>query len=108
MPRRTSLLALARSIDPGRAEVYALRLGPFFPAGSDALEIAILLSSAYPALAPAIEASPAVVKAIAAEGYHAARSRSEQLARLRGRIPDISDTPVVVRELRRAAQHERI
>lgn len=108
MPRRTSLLTLARSIDPHRAEVFAGRLAGALPPGSEAAEIGILLATAYPALAVAIEASPGLVKAIAAEGYHAPRSRAEQITKLRARIPDFSDTASVLRELRVTARRERM
>ena len=57
MPRRTSggraqkdlvpeLWALARAIDPVRAEEYERRLAPILAAGSDALAVATLLASA--------------------------------------------------------------
>lgn len=108
MPRRTTILALARSIDPLRAEAYAGRLSGALPPGSEASEIGILLAAAYPALGPAIEAAPGLVKTIAAEGYHAPRSRAEQLSRLRARLPDLSDTTAVMRELRVTAKRERM
>lgn len=108
MPRRTTLLALARSIDPLRAEAYAARLAGALPAGSEASEIGILLAAAYPALGPMIEAAPGLIKTIAAEGYHAPRSRAEQLSRLRARLPDLSDTAAVMRELRVTAKRERM
>lgn len=108
MPRRTTILALARSIDPLRAEAYAGRLSGALPPGSEASEIGILLAAAYPALGPAIEAAPGLVKTIAAEGYHAPRSRAEQLSRLRARLPDLSDTAAVMRELRVTAKRERM
>jgi glutamate-ammonia-ligase adenylyltransferase len=108
MPRRTSILALARSIDPLRAEAYAGRLAGALPPGSEASEIGILLATAYPAIGPLIEAAPGLIKQIAAEGYHAPRSRAEQLSRLRARLPDVSDTAAVIRELRVTAKRERM
>lgn len=108
MPRRTSFLALARSIDPERAARYAARLEGALPKGSDALGIAILLATAYPALAPAIEASPAAPMTIAAEGLHAERGRNDLLSRVRERISDVGDTDAVRREIRRFAARERM
>src|SRR5262245_21419015 len=107
MPRRTTIPALARSIDAARAEAFAGRLAAVLPPGSEALEIGTLLATAYPALGPAIEASPGMIEAIAAEGYHAPRSREELFAKLKARIPDRSDTAAVLRELRVTARRER-
>jgi glutamate-ammonia-ligase adenylyltransferase len=77
-------------------------------AESDALGVAILLATAYPALAPAIEASPTIAVEIAAEGIHAVRGRDEMAARIRARLPDPSDADAARRELRRAAKRERM
>lgn len=108
MPRRTSFLAIARSIDPARCEAYISRLRGALPQGSDALGASVLLATAYPALAPVIEASPEVLREIAASGLHAERSAADLTARLRARIPDRSDADAVRRELRRGALQERM
>ncbi len=105
--RRARLHALASSIDPARALEFERRLGPALGAGSDALAIAVLLASAYPALGPVVEATPALARHLAVEGFAAPRRRDGLISRLRAAVGPIADEDRVRRELRRFAQAER-
>jgi glutamate-ammonia-ligase adenylyltransferase len=95
-------------MDRARADAYAARLAVPLNPGSPAHELATLLCTAYPALAPWIEASPHVLHAIASEGHHTARDHAGLMARLRSRTGSLSDPPQVLRELRLFAREERI
>src|SRR5262249_32290112 len=70
--------------------------------------LATLLSAAYPALASVLEASPEIARRLADEGFVAARSHADLLARTLARVGDLGDADRVHRELRRAARDERI
>jgi len=111
MPRRSRLLALAQRIDRRRAETYASRFAERLgsaDAENHAFAFGVLLASAYPALAPVLEATPEIASSIAAEGHEVARDRAGLSARLRARIGDGADVDRVARELRRFAREERI
>lgn len=108
MPRHSRLLALAQRIDRQRAEIHAARFAERIAPGTQAFACAVLLASAYPALAPSIERSPEIVEAIAAEGHQAPRDRAGLLSRLRARVGDCDDHDRVMRELRRFTAEERI
>ncbi len=108
MQRRTRIAALAQSIDPERATTAAARLAPKLPRGSTAHAVAVLLSAAYPALAPALEASPEIARALVDDGTLAARDRAGLAMRIGARVGDLDDVDHVRRELRRAARDERI
>ncbi|MRG91529.1 bifunctional [glutamate--ammonia ligase]-adenylyl-L-tyrosine phosphorylase/[glutamate--ammonia-ligase] adenylyltransferase [Polyangium spumosum] len=108
MLRRSRLQALAQRIDRRRAEIYAARFAEQLEPGTVGFLLAVLLASAYPALAPALEASPEIVVTIAAEGHQAARDHAGLRARLKARIGDDGDAERVSRELRRFAREERI
>src|SRR5689334_2104594 len=98
------LVALARAIDPMRAAEFGGRLGQALPAGSAALGIGVLLASAYPAVARALEADPSIALRIAAEGHEVARDRAGLLARLREAMRGDAG----LAGLRRATEAERI
>lgn len=108
MQRRTRIAALAQSIDPERATAAAARLAPALTRGSTAHAVAVLLSAAYPALAPTLEASPEIARALVDDGTLAARDRGGLAMRIGARIGDLDDVDRVRRELRRAARDERI
>ncbi|MDI1481269.1 bifunctional [glutamate--ammonia ligase]-adenylyl-L-tyrosine phosphorylase/[glutamate--ammonia-ligase] adenylyltransferase [Polyangium sp. y55x31] len=108
MLRRSRLHALAQRIDRRRAEIYAARFAERLESGSVEFALAVLLASAYPGLAPALEASPEIVVTIAAEGHQAARDHAGLAARLRARLGDGDDGERVSRELRRFTREERI
>ena len=107
-PSSTIPFSVALAIDPARARAQHQRLAAKLPAGSAALAIATALATAYPALAPGIEADPSGVTAIAAEGHRAARDRAGLYARLRRRVGDLADSTQALAELRRAAREERL
>src|SRR5205823_1798883 len=108
MARRSRLMALGQGIDPERAALYAARFAPAFPRETNAHGLATLLASAYPALGPALEAAPDIVRRIAAEGYLVARDVPVLRSRLGARVGDLTEPDRVRRELRRAARDERI
>jgi glutamate-ammonia-ligase adenylyltransferase len=108
MQRRTRIAALAQSIDPERASAASARLAPALTRGSTAHSVAVLLSAAYPALAPTLEASPEIARALVDDGTLAARDRNGLAMRIGARIGDLDDVDRVRRELRRAARDERI
>ncbi len=108
MPRRTRISALAQSIDPERATAASTRLAPALPRGSMAHAVAVLLSAAYPALGPVLEASPEIARALVDDGTLAARDRASLAMRIGARIGDLDDLDRVRSELRRAARDERI
>ncbi|UQA55213.1 bifunctional [glutamate--ammonia ligase]-adenylyl-L-tyrosine phosphorylase/[glutamate--ammonia-ligase] adenylyltransferase [Polyangium aurulentum] len=108
MPRRSRIPALAHRIDRRRAEAFATRFSQRLVPGSQAYELAVLIASAYPALAGTLEAAPEIIETIAAEGHQAARDRSGLMARLRARIGEGADAERVGRELRRFAKEERL
>jgi glutamate-ammonia-ligase adenylyltransferase len=104
----SKVLGIAQAIDERRAKEYTARLEGRLRPGTPALAIAALLAAAYPALAPAVEASPEIAEWLASEGYHSARDRASYLGRLRARVGDAIDADVVRRELRRFARDERM
>ncbi len=104
----SKVLGIAQAIDERRTKEYTARLEGRLRPGTPALAIAALLAAAYPALAPAIEASPEIAERLASEGYHSARDRVSYLARLRARVGEATDADVVRRELRRFARDERM
>lgn len=108
MPRRTSFLALARSIDPARAEIYASRLSGALRAGFTRTAWRSCWRRRTRRWRPRLRRSPEVPMAIAEAGLHAERGRADLLAALWSRIPIWSDEGAVRRELRRGAQHERM
>ncbi|MEO7328599.1 MAG: bifunctional [glutamate--ammonia ligase]-adenylyl-L-tyrosine phosphorylase/[glutamate--ammonia-ligase] adenylyltransferase, partial [Minicystis sp.] len=108
MSRRSRLLALAQGIDPERAGIYGARFASALPWGTNAHGLATLLAAAYPALAPVLEATPDIVKRLAAEGYLTERDRPVLRARLGARVGDLSEPERVKRELRRASRDERV
>jgi [glutamine synthetase] adenylyltransferase / [glutamine synthetase]-adenylyl-L-tyrosine phosphorylase len=110
MHRRSSILALAQAIDPERAALASARLSMdgALPRASAGFAIAILLWTAYPALAPMIEVSPGIARWLAADAHVAARDRATLLALLRARTGSPDDPARFGRELRRAARDERI
>jgi glutamate-ammonia-ligase adenylyltransferase len=108
MQRRARLLALAQAIDPERAAAAEAALADRLPRGSPAHSIAVLLAAAHPALAPAVLGSPEIAERLAAEGFEAARTRADLLARIFARVGELGDEDRVRRELRRAARDERI
>lgn len=110
MQRRSSILALAQAIDPERAALASARFASSsaLPRASAGFAIAILLWTAYPALAPAIEASPGIARWLAADAHVAARDRATLRALLRARTGAPDDPARFGRELRRAARDERI
>ncbi|MEP7125615.1 MAG: bifunctional [glutamate--ammonia ligase]-adenylyl-L-tyrosine phosphorylase/[glutamate--ammonia-ligase] adenylyltransferase, partial [Byssovorax sp.] len=108
MQRRTRIAALAQSIDPERATAAAARLSPALQRGSTAHAVAVLLSAAYPALAPTLEASPEIARALVDDGTLAARDSTGLAMRIGARVGDLDDVDRVRRELRRAARDERI
>ena len=108
MQRRTRITALAQAIDPERATSASTRLAPALPRGSTAHAVAVLLSAAYPALGPVLEASPEIARALVDDGTLAARDRASLAMRIGARVGDLDDLDRVHRELRRAARDERI
>ena len=108
MPRPSRFLALAQTIDAGRAAACASRLAPALHRSSTAYALATLLSAAYPALASVLEGSPDIARRLADEGFVAARSHADFLARTLAKVGDLGDAERVQRELRRAARDERI
>jgi hypothetical protein len=69
------LLTLAQRIDPHRADVYAARFAERITPDTQAFAYAVLLASAYPALAATLEASPEIVETISAEGHQVTRDQ---------------------------------
>ncbi len=108
MPRRSRLLALAQGIDPERSSLYAARFVSALPRGTNGHGLATLLASAYPALAPVLEATPDIARRLAAEGYLTERDRPVLRTRLGARVGDLSEPERVKRELRRASRDERV
>jgi glutamate-ammonia-ligase adenylyltransferase len=108
VPRPSRYLALAQAIDADRASVSATRLAPSLAKGSAAHALATLLATAYPALASMLEGSPEIARRLADEGFATARAHGDFMARLLSRVGDLGDGDRVQRELRRAAQSERI
>lgn len=108
MQRRTRISALAHSIDPERATAASTRLAASLPRGGAAHAVAVLLSAAYPALAPVLEASPEIARALVDDGTLAARDRGGLAVRIGARVGDLDDPERVRAELRRAARDERI
>ena len=106
--RSSRFLTLAQTIDPERAALCAARFAQALPKSSNAHGLATLLGAAYPALASPLEASPDIARRLAEEGFRAARTRGDFLARILARVGDLGDTERVLRELRRAARDERI
>src|SRR5689334_22464046 len=103
--RRTKIQALAQGIDRAAADEHVRRMAPVLGAGSDALAVATLLATAYPALAHPLEADAEIARSIAAEGHHAARDRAGLLARLRASAAAATaDGETVARALRRFAR----
>src|SRR5688572_373972 len=108
MQQVSRLLEIANAIDEQRVKDRAARLAPRLHPGTMAFAIAALLTAAYPAIGAIIEANPEFAERLAAEGHQTARDRATYLARIRGRIGDVSDAARVRRELRRIAREERI
>ena len=108
MPRLSRFLTLAQTIDPERAAMCAARFAQVLPKGSSAHGLATLLGAAYPALVSPLEASPEIARRLAEDGFRAARTRGDFLARILARVGDLGDSERVQRELRRAARDERI
>jgi [glutamine synthetase] adenylyltransferase / [glutamine synthetase]-adenylyl-L-tyrosine phosphorylase len=108
MLRPSRYLALAQAIDPERAAACSSRFAEVLAKGSIAHALATLLAAAYPALGSTLEASPDVARRLAEEGFGAARSHSDFLARILSRVGDLGDADHVRGELRRAAQAERV
>lgn len=111
MPRRSKILTLAKAIDGARFEALEPRLAAIDVLASkeQALAVAVLLATAYPALAHAIEAAPEVVRSLVEEGWASPRDRASLLARLRARVAAAPPGEEHVRrELRRAAQAEKM
>lgn len=108
MARPSRFLTLAQTIDPERAALCAARFAQALPRSSHAHGLATLLGAAYPALAAPLEASPDIARRLAEEGFRAARTRGDFLARILARVGDLGDAERVLRELRRAARDERI
>ncbi len=108
MQRRTRITALAQAIDPERAAAAGARLAPALPRGSTAHAVAVLLSAAYPALGPVLEASPEIARALVDDGTLAARDRASLAVRIGARVGDLDDLDRMRSELRRAARDERI
>jgi glutamate-ammonia-ligase adenylyltransferase len=108
MARPSRFLTLAQTIDPERAAMCAARFAQALARSSNAHGLATLLGAAYPALASPLEASPDIAKRLAEEGFRAARTRGDFLARILARVGDLGDGDRVRRELRRAARDERI
>ena len=108
MPTASRLLTLAQRIDPHRAAVFSERLCEKIDAKSAAFAYAVLLASAYPALAGVIESSPEIVETIVTDGHRIARDHAGLVARLRARIGDDDDADHVARELRRFTTEERM
>lgn len=103
---RSPLATLARAIDAGGADAWAQRFTPAL--SGSALQLAVLLATAYPALGAALEAAPDDARTLAREGHRATRDRATLLARLRRRLAEAgSSEDVVRRELRRFARLER-
>ncbi|MCA9625080.1 MAG: bifunctional [glutamate--ammonia ligase]-adenylyl-L-tyrosine phosphorylase/[glutamate--ammonia-ligase] adenylyltransferase, partial [Myxococcales bacterium] len=96
----TELLALARAIDPRRAELAQRFAAELAPAGSAAHGRAVLLSAAYPALAARVEREPQRIPAPLASDRDQLAGRAAALDELEG-----SDFR---RELRRFAEGERL
>ncbi len=107
MARPSRFLALAQAIDPERAAACAARFAEALPRGSTAHALATLLAAAYPALGGTLEAAPDIARRLADEGFVAARSYGDFLARILSRVGDLGDAEHVRRELRLAARAER-
>jgi glutamate-ammonia-ligase adenylyltransferase len=108
MPRPSRYLALAQAIDAERAATCSARFAAHLPKGSPAHAIATLLGAAYPALAGVLDAAPEIARRLDEEGFVAARSSADLLARMLAKIGDLADEGQVQRELRRTARDERI
>ncbi len=108
MARPSRFLALAQAIDAERAAMCSARLVAALPKASTAHALGTLLGAAYPALASVIEGSPDIARRLADEGFVAARSHGDFMTRTLARVGDLGDAERVSRELRRAAQAERI
>jgi len=93
----------ARHIDSGRAEVLEREL-PDHPGR----ELSVLLGTAFPPLAPALDWQHAAVERIAQEGWRVERQRGDLLSRLLARAGDLSDASSVGMNLRRAVHEEKL
>lgn len=99
---RAALLARARFIDPEATEQALAEL----PAGPG-LEVATLLSVAYPALRPRTDWQMAAVEELARSGWRARHIRGDMLECIRAAIPASGDGDAVRRGLRRATWAEK-
>lgn len=95
-----SLLSRARAIEPERARSCERELGPEHA-------IAVLLSTAFPPLKPALGWQMDALDEIARAGWRGRRQRADLLGRLSTAVADFSDPDAVRSRLRRAVWTEK-
>ncbi len=98
--------ALAREIDAARATEQLEAFAPLLDGDPPALALAVLLSTAYPALGQQLLAHPGDARTLAAESLQPSRSREAYLALLRSSGGGASGGEVASR-LRVVARRER-
>lgn len=106
-PTVGQLAAEARRVDETRAK--AVR-GPLEGVGLSgaALEVAVLLATAYPAEGPGLLANPDLPASLVGADLAEPKRSSGYLAELEARVGDLSDAPGVLAALRRFARRERL
>ena len=106
MPKLSrELAALSARVEPMRAAEAREELAPRFE-DPVSLEVGVLLSTCFPALAQVVRANPADVAQIVKEGWRAARTKTTLLAGLRAEIARREGD--VQRALRVFARREKI
>jgi glutamate-ammonia-ligase adenylyltransferase len=103
LPRE--IASLSARVDPMRAAEAREELGRLLE-DAVALEVGVLLSTCFPALAQQIRSAPGEVVQITKEGWRAARTRSGLIAALRAEVA--SNEGEVQRTLRRFARREKL
>lgn len=95
-----TLLARARAIDPDRARSHERELGP-------ERAVAVLLSTAFPPLRPALGWQVDALDEIARAGWRGRRQRGDLLTRLLSAVGEFGDADQTQARLRRAVWTEK-
>ncbi|HKQ67808.1 MAG TPA: bifunctional [glutamate--ammonia ligase]-adenylyl-L-tyrosine phosphorylase/[glutamate--ammonia-ligase] adenylyltransferase, partial [Polyangiaceae bacterium] len=106
--RKDELLALARSIDPGRAPGLQRQYEAWGKEHGEAAALATAVVSAFPAFGPLADARPEAFFELVRDGWRAPRTRGGMLASLLTKVGDFTDGDRVRSELRRSAQFEKL
>src|SRR4051794_35673847 len=106
--RKDELLALARSIDPGRAPILESRYAAWGEERAQAAALATVVVAAFPAFAQVADAHPSMFIDLCREGWRSPRTRGRLVASLSAKTGSLADGEGVRSNLRLAVQYEKL